>query len=54
MQDVPGQVMEVVEHSLHYVTDIGLHYAYLDDRAPCSAIHFAGLRAVFPAHVGIV
>ena len=22
--------MEVVEHSLHYVTDIGLHYAYLD------------------------
>ena len=28
MQDVPGQVMEVVEHILHYVTDIGLHYAY--------------------------
>lgn len=30
MQDVPGQVMEVVEHILHYVTDIGLHYAYPD------------------------
>ena len=29
MQDVPtGQVMEVVEHILHYVSDIGLHYAY--------------------------
>jgi hypothetical protein len=28
MQDVPGQVMEVVEHILHYVTDTGLHYAY--------------------------
>ena len=30
MQDVPGQVMEVVEHILHYVTDVGLHYAYPD------------------------
>lgn len=30
MQDVPGQVMEVIEHILHYVTDIGLHYAYPD------------------------
>ncbi len=31
MQDVPeGQVMEVVEHILHYVTDIGLHYAFPD------------------------
>lgn len=31
MQDVPeGQVMEVVEHILHYVTDIGLHFAYPD------------------------
>lgn len=29
MQDVPqGQVMEVVEHILHYVTDIGLHYTF--------------------------
>ena len=31
MQGVPGQVMEVVEHILHYVSDIGLHYAYPDE-----------------------
>ena len=31
MQDVRGQVMEVVEHILHYVSDIGLHYAYPDE-----------------------
>ncbi len=31
MQDVrEGQVMEVVEHILHYVTDIGLHYTFPD------------------------
>ena len=31
MQATPnGQVMEVVEHILHYVTDIGLHHAYPD------------------------
>lgn len=31
MQDVPvGQVMEVVEHILHYVTDIGLHHQFPD------------------------
>jgi hypothetical protein len=28
MEGVPGQVMEVVEHILHYVTDTGLHYAF--------------------------
>jgi len=26
-----GQVMEVVEHILHYVSDIGLHYAFPDE-----------------------
>ncbi|MDE0003618.1 MAG: hypothetical protein OXQ29_13080 [Rhodospirillaceae bacterium] len=31
MQGVRGQVMEVVEHILHYVSDIGLHYAYPDE-----------------------
>ena len=31
MQDVRGQVMEVVEHILHYVSDIGLHYAYPEE-----------------------
>jgi hypothetical protein len=28
MEGVPGQVMEVVEHILHYVSDVGLHYAF--------------------------
>ena len=28
MEGVPGQVMEVVEHILHYVTDTGLHYTF--------------------------
>lgn len=32
MEDVPrGQVMEVVEHILHYVSDIGLHYTFPED-----------------------
>jgi len=31
MQDVPGQVMEVVEHILHYVSDIGLSYTFPED-----------------------
>ena len=31
MEDVPGQVMEVVEHILHYVTDLGLHYSFPDE-----------------------
>jgi hypothetical protein len=28
MEDVPRQVMEVVEHVLHHVTDVGLHYTF--------------------------
>ena len=28
MKDVSGQVMEVVEHILHYVNDTGLHFSY--------------------------
>ena len=32
MQDVPeGQVMEVVEHILHYVSDMGLHTTFPDE-----------------------
>lgn len=31
MAGVAGQVMEVVEHILHYVSDIGLHYAFPDE-----------------------
>ena len=31
MEDIANQVMEVVEHILHHVTDVGLHYAMNDD-----------------------
>jgi hypothetical protein len=31
MQGVPGQVNEVVEHILHFVTDVGLHYTFPDE-----------------------
>ena len=31
MEGVPDPVMEVVEHILHHLTDIGLHYTYPDD-----------------------
>ena len=31
MEDIPNQVMEVVEHILHHVTDIGLHFTLPDD-----------------------
>ena len=31
MEGVNGQVMEVVEHILHYVSDLGLHYAFPDE-----------------------
>jgi hypothetical protein len=31
MEGVPGQVNEVVEHILHHVTDVGLHYTFPDE-----------------------
>lgn len=31
MENVPNQVMEVVEHILHHITDIGLHFTFADD-----------------------
>ena len=31
MEGVPNPVMEVVEHILHHITDIGLHYTYPAD-----------------------
>jgi len=31
MSEVPGQVMEVVEHILHFVSDTGLHYAFPEE-----------------------
>ncbi len=33
MQNVEGQVMEVLEHILHIVTDVGLHHTLPDDWA---------------------
>jgi hypothetical protein len=31
MEGVPNPVMEVIEHILHHITDIGLHYTYSND-----------------------
>lgn len=31
MEGVPGQVNEVVEHILHHVSDVGLHYTFPDE-----------------------
>ena len=31
MEGVPDPVMEVIEHILHHITDIGLHYTYSND-----------------------
>ena len=31
MEGVPGQITEVVEHILHFVTDIGMHYTFPDE-----------------------
>ena len=31
MENVPNQVMEVVEHILHHITNIGLHFTFADD-----------------------
>ena len=31
MEGVPRQVMEVVEHILHHVTNVGLHYTFPDE-----------------------
>ena len=31
MENVPNQVMEVVEHILHHLTDVGLHYTFPEE-----------------------
>jgi len=48
MEGVDGQVMEVVEHILHYVTDIGLHYAFPEEWAisETSALAVAMTKAI--------
>ena len=37
MAGVPNPVMEIVEHILHHLTDVGLHYTFIQDWA--SLIH---------------
>ena len=48
MEDIPGQVMEVVEHILHHVTDVGLHYTFPAEWgiAENSVIHIAMQEAI--------
>ena len=31
MEDIPNQVMEVIEHILHHMTNIGLHFTMVED-----------------------
>ena len=31
MAGVPNPVMEIVEHILHHLTDVGLHYTFIQD-----------------------
>ena len=31
MENIPNQVMEVVEHILHHVTDVGFHYTFPEE-----------------------
>ena len=31
MEDIPNQVMEVIEHILHHITNIGLHFTMVED-----------------------
>jgi len=48
MEDIPGQVTEVVEHILHHVTDVGLHYTFSDEWgvSTTSKIHQATREAI--------
>jgi hypothetical protein len=48
MEGVSGQVMEVVEHLLHFVSDVGLHYAYAEQWGISreSDLHFAMQEAI--------
>ncbi len=48
MEGVPGQTTEVVEHILHYVSSIGLHYTFPDEWgvSKTSKIYYAKQTAV--------
>jgi hypothetical protein len=55
MEGVPGQVNEVVEHILHHVTDVGLHYTFPDEWgiSKTSKIYHAMQEAIDIGHYNI-
>jgi len=56
MEGVPGQVNEVVEHILHFVTDVGLHYTFTAEwgcTSKTSKIHEAMQEAIDKGHYNI-
>jgi hypothetical protein len=56
MEGVPGQVNEVVEHILHFVTDIGLHYTFTAEwgcTSKTSKIYEAMKEAIEKGHYNI-
>ena len=52
MEGVPGQVNEVIEHILHFVTDMGLHYTFTDEWgiSKTSKIYHAMQEAIDKRH----
>jgi hypothetical protein len=56
MEGVPGQVNEVVEHILHWVTDVGLHYTFpveWDCTSKTSKVYEAMQEAIEKGHYNI-
>ena len=55
MEGVPGQVNEVVEHILHFVTDVGLHYTFTAEWGvwKTSKIYEAMQEAIDKGHYNI-
>lgn len=52
MQGVSGQVNEVVEHILHFVTDVGLHYTFPNEWgiSETSKVYYAMQEAIEKEH----
>ncbi|UCE42313.1 MAG: hypothetical protein JSV17_04920 [Candidatus Aminicenantes bacterium] len=56
MEGVSGQVNEVVEHILHWVSDVGLHYTFPDEwgcTSKTSKIYHAMQEAIDKGHYNI-
>jgi len=55
MEGVPGQVNEVVEHILHHVTDVGLHFTFPDEWgiSKTSKIYKAMQEAIEKGHYNV-